>query len=359
MKNLEEKIKEEKEFSTNKYLDKNNTKTKIENKKKEGKKQKCSTNKNLLAPIAQKTHSWKEKKQTRNKIKPYLTTIGIPILMSISYGIGKLEEKIKQEKNINNKEYNTKEDKEQTKINEEIRTKTIEIATIKEKNEEKIQKIAYDTLKQKYSTNKSLLAPITQKIHPKKETEKKYDKLEKKIKQENKRIRTITPPLAIDSINIKKGEYFIEINKPEQRLRIWKKTNYKLIADVAISTGIRKEEKKRQGDNATPKGYTRIKSRENSSKWLYKGKQAYGPYFFRLDYGSWDKKGKYNPKGHCSIGIHGTNEEEYLGKERSHGCIRVKNEFLIEAKNKQYLKEGTRIYIVPYNKQKKKEKNIK
>jgi lipoprotein-anchoring transpeptidase ErfK/SrfK len=61
--------------------------------------------------------------------------------------------------------------------------------------------------------------------------------------------------------------------------------------------------------------------------------KAYGPWFIRLKTG-W--------KG---IGIHGTHAPSSIGKNDTEGCIRLRNEELVELKNNQ-IKIGMPVVIV-------------
>lgn len=151
--------------------------------------------------------------------------------------------------------------------------------------------------------------------------------------------------LPKDVEKVKGEEYIIYIDKEKQKMNIYKKVEYVKIIEADVSTGLKKGKKKRQGDMKTPEGLFRIQSVENSSEWLFKGEKAYGPYFSRLNTGSWDKFGNHNPRGRSSIGIHGTNEPEYLGKRRSHGCIRISNELDLQCVEKGYFKKGRAVLI--------------
>ncbi|MBW2982969.1 L,D-transpeptidase [Candidatus Woesearchaeota archaeon] len=155
------------------------------------------------------------------------------------------------------------------------------------------------------------------------------------------------PPEAIDSLSLPAGSYALEIDKESQRARVWRRARYRLVADVPCSTGANPGEKKRSGDNRTPGGYAAIVSVQNSSHWEYAGERAYGPLFFRFNYGSWDGSGDYDPDGHCSLGAHGTNEEYLLGSRQSHGCTRLPNAFVQRAVGRGWLGAGTAMFVVP------------
>ncbi|MBN1274736.1 L,D-transpeptidase [Candidatus Woesearchaeota archaeon] len=155
------------------------------------------------------------------------------------------------------------------------------------------------------------------------------------------------PPEAIDTITIPDDKYFLVVDKEAQRLYVWRPANYVLVADAPVSTGLVRGEKERAGDNRTPSGFAMIEQRHVSDAWTYAGERAYGPLAFRLNFGSWSSSGEYDPEGHCSILLHGTNEPEHLGKRRSHGCPRLHNEFLLEAERQGYLRPGTYVYTIP------------
>lgn len=157
------------------------------------------------------------------------------------------------------------------------------------------------------------------------------------------------PPAAIDTLPMPVGSYVLEVDKPHQRFRGWQRTRYSLLADVPSSTGLGAAEKEREGDLRTPGGYFMVRSVENSSSWRHEGRLAYGKWFARLNYGSWDPLGGYDPGGHCSIGIHGTDETWLLGLEASEGCIRLPNAFLEEAVSEGFLSSGTVGFITPYD----------
>ncbi|RME78723.1 hypothetical protein D6774_00115 [Candidatus Woesearchaeota archaeon] len=124
----------------------------------------------------------------------------------------------------------------------------------------------------------------------------------------------------------------IHIDKQSQKEYLYDE-NKNLLAAYNISTGLGGAgPKQREGDKKTPNHkqnnnnqlYTII-SIENSSNWKHPhdpSRKPYGKYFLRLDCGSWNAQGKYDPKGKCSIGLHGTDEPKKLGTIASQGCIR-------------------------------------
>ena len=93
-------------------------------------------------------------------------------------------------------------------------------------------------------------------------------------------------------------------------------------------------DKQETGDCRTPEGEFRILSIEDSSDWKRGGERAYGPLFLRLDCPPW--------KG---IAIHGTSEPDSVGRRSTRGCIRMRNEDLLELA--EAVQVGTRVTILP------------
>lgn len=118
---------------------------------------------------------------------------------------------------------------------------------------------------------------------------------------------------------------FIVVNKQDMMLFHY---NYKgeLLQKAPIATGRIAGNKSAKGDMKTPEGVFEAVNIENASDWTHdfedgKGviEGAYGPYFIRLAV-----------PGQKGIGIHGTHDNASLGNRASEGCIRLKNENLIE-----------------------------
>jgi len=113
-------------------------------------------------------------------------------------------------------------------------------------------------------------------------------------------------------------------------------TIYKFPVAVGTNFG----DKQKVGDLKTPEGTFSVESIEDSRSWKYdfendgKGPidSAYGPWFIRL--------AVYGAKG---IGIHGTHENETIGKRVSHGCVRMKNDDLKVLVN--LILPGTEVFI--------------
>ena len=113
------------------------------------------------------------------------------------------------------------------------------------------------------------------------------------------------------------------------------------IKEYGISCAINYGPKKVRGDHKTPEGTFKINELLNAKGLTHdfkdgKGpiKDAYGPWFLRLDVpGFWD------------IGIHGTPFPESIGTRATEGCIRLKNEDILDLKSR--VKLGTVVIILP------------
>ena len=111
--------------------------------------------------------------------------------------------------------------------------------------------------------------------------------------------------------------------------------------EYGISCGINYGNKQHPGDNRTPEGIFHICQFLNSRGIPHDfgdGKglihDAYGPWFLRLDV-----------SGYIGIGIHGTHLPESIGTRATEGCIRLKNEDLLDLKDRINL--GTPVIILP------------
>lgn len=125
----------------------------------------------------------------------------------------------------------------------------------------------------------------------------------------------------------------------KQSLRLYVVSDSDTIASYPICLGKKLGQKRKAGDHKTPEGYFSISMIQNSSSWQHdfndgKGsrKGAYGPWFFRLR----------TPMS-THIGIHGTCFPESIGTRDSEGCIRMKNEDLIDLH--KYVYVGMKVYI--------------
>ena len=113
------------------------------------------------------------------------------------------------------------------------------------------------------------------------------------------------------------------------------------IKEYGISCAVNFGPKKVRGDHKTPEGTFKINQLLNAKGLSHdfkdgKGpvKDAYGPWFLRLDV-----------PGFRDIGIHGTPFPESIGTRATEGCIRLRNEDILDLK--QQVKVGTTVIILP------------
>ena len=136
------------------------------------------------------------------------------------------------------------------------------------------------------------------------------------------------------------GAPFIVIDKQAFKLTLINPQGYP-IKEYDIACAINLGPKKVRGDHKTPEGTFKINQLLNAKGLTHdfkdgKGpiKDAYGPWFLRLDVpGFWD------------IGIHGTPFPESIGTRATEGCIRLRNEDILDLK--QQVKVGTPVIILP------------
>lgn len=106
-----------------------------------------------------------------------------------------------------------------------------------------------------------------------------------------------------------------------------------------ISCGRGYGHKHKKNDLRTPEGTYTIIGIQDASAWGHDFldghgyiKHAYGPWFFRLSFGS-------------GIGIHGTHDPGSMGLRASEGCIRLLNEDLQRLRS--HVHKGMRVEILP------------
>lgn len=133
---------------------------------------------------------------------------------------------------------------------------------------------------------------------------------------------------------------FIVVNKQAFTLTLVDSLGY-AIKEWGIACAKNYGPKKRRGDHKTPEGTFKINELLNAKGIPHdfhdgKGpiKDAYGPWFLRLDVpGFWD------------IGIHGTPFPESIGSRATEGCVRMRNEDIVDLKER--VKLGTVVIILP------------
>ena len=142
------------------------------------------------------------------------------------------------------------------------------------------------------------------------------------------------------------GGFYIVINKSEYTLTLFRDTTVVKVYPCAV--GKNKGDKLRRWDYCTPEGNFYVESIEKSSSWAHdfrgdgKGliRGAYGPWFFRLHTGSETTNTGLSWTGYA---IHGTHDPSSIGKNASEGCIRLKNEDILDIK--QFIQVGIPVRI--------------
>ncbi len=177
--------------------------------------------------------------------------------------------------------------------------------------------------------------------------EKNEDKIV--IMNEGDTIDVIRPDTAtFYSEVVNKNNCFILISKPEYRLYVCEVLNGDTIKRVhyPVCVGKAKGQKQKKGDMKTPectfeKPFT-ITEIVDASKWTHDFGDGRGSI---LSYGHWFMRLK--TPGHSGIGIHGsTNNESSVPGRGSEGCIRLRDDDLIQLKEK-YAFVGMRVVILP------------
>ena len=169
------------------------------------------------------------------------------------------------------------------------------------------------------------------------------------IVNEGDTIDVIRPDTAtIYSEVVNKNNCFILISKPEYRLYVCEVVDGDTIKRVhyPVCVGKAKGQKQKKGDMKTPectfeKPFS-ITEIVDASKWTHDFGDGRGSI---LSYGHWFMRLK--TPGHSGIGIHGsTNNESSVPGRGSEGCIRLRDDDLIQLKEK-YAFVGMRVVILP------------
>lgn len=136
-------------------------------------------------------------------------------------------------------------------------------------------------------------------------------------------------------------EHFVIVDKGKMRVELYDKYG-RILKSYRCACGKNYGNKRSKGDCRTPEGFFRAGSVKNSENWHYtdeNGKRSekpgqYGPRFIRL----------ITP-GFSSVGIHGTDAPWSIGGRRSHGCIRIKNENILELA--RFVVKGMPVIVLP------------
>lgn len=146
--------------------------------------------------------------------------------------------------------------------------------------------------------------------------------------------------------NIIKGHYLL-IVKAHHYLAHYMDGKLQHSYPIAIGQGM--GDKSSTKEMMTPEGHFHANLIKDASLWTYdfqdgKGpiQGAYGPWFISI---VTDRKGTFSREGWSGIGIHGTHDESSIGKNLTHGCIRMRNKDLIELKTRLEESIGKKITI--------------
>lgn len=169
------------------------------------------------------------------------------------------------------------------------------------------------------------------------------------IVNEGDTLDVIRPDTAtIYSEVVNKNNCFILISKPEYRLYVCEVVDGDTIKRVhyPVCVGKAKGQKQKKGDMKTPESTFEkpfsITEIVDASKWTHDFGDGRGSI---LSYGHWFMRLK--TPGHSGIGIHGsTNNESSVPGRGSEGCIRLRDDDLIQLKE-NYAFVGMKVVILP------------
>ena len=169
------------------------------------------------------------------------------------------------------------------------------------------------------------------------------------IVSEGDTLDVIRPDTAtIYSEVVNKNNCFILISKPEYRLYVCEGVDGDTIKRVhyPVCVGKAKGQKQKKGDMKTPEctfeNPFSITEIVDASKWTHDFGDGRGSI---LSYGNWFMRLK--TPGHSGIGIHGsTNNESSVPGRGSEGCIRLRDDDLIQLKE-NYAFVGMKVVILP------------
>jgi lipoprotein-anchoring transpeptidase ErfK/SrfK len=178
-----------------------------------------------------------------------------------------------------------------------------------------------------------------------------------KVVEKQEPIVEMTPMDTIDVIPADSATYysdvvnkkncFILISKPEYRLYVCEVVDGDTVKRVhyPVCVGLKKGQKQKKGDMKTPECTPEkpfvITEIVDASKWTHDFGDGRGSI---LSYGHWFMRLK--TPGFSGIGIHGsTNNESSVPGRGSEGCIRLRDDDLIQLKEK-YAFVGMRVVIL-------------
>ena len=139
-------------------------------------------------------------------------------------------------------------------------------------------------------------------------------------------------------------QHFIVVDKERMKVILYDKYG-RMEKEYTMACGKNYGTKQGDWDSRTPEGFFSAEGVYNSTEWLFKDKNGrvsptkgqYGPRFIRL-----------KTPVTSGVGIHGTCSPGALGRRVSHGCIRIKNENILELV--QYVEKGMPIIVNPSKK---------
>ena len=137
------------------------------------------------------------------------------------------------------------------------------------------------------------------------------------------------------------AQNYIEISKEKLTLSLIDESTGKVVKTYPVAVAAKYGPKLKKGDGKTPEGTFKLNQILYSKNLTHdfrdgKGpiKGAYGPWFLRIDV-----------PGFIDIGIHGTHLPESIGSRASEGCIRMRNEDILDLKERVWV--GMKVVILP------------
>lgn len=136
-------------------------------------------------------------------------------------------------------------------------------------------------------------------------------------------------------------KYFIVVDKAAMKVILYSRYGT-VVKEYGMACAKNYGTKHRKADSRTPEGFFSVEGIYDSTDWLFTNDNGYtspargqfGPRFIRIK----------NPVT-TQIGIHGTASPGSIGKRVSHGCIRVKNENILELV--KYAEAGMPVIVSP------------
>lgn len=138
-------------------------------------------------------------------------------------------------------------------------------------------------------------------------------------------------------------QYYVFVKKSAFTVYLMDEKN-NVIKTYDCTLGKNPGQKEKRGDMKTPTGTFYVDEIDDARSWTHdfgdgKGeiKGAYGPWFISLNTDA-QSRGTWG-----GIGIHGTHKPDAMGTRDSEGCIRLRNENVVDLK--QYVRVGTKVII--------------